>query len=416
MAAQNPVAAFTDTPLPAEAYRRFRAVYQPTVRRELIALDDALGRYLAAEVRAPVDLPEFPRSTVDGFAVRAADLAGASAAAPAVLTVVGEASMGRVPEAAVRPGSAVKIHTGAMLPRGADAVAMVEWTSTSAPGSVAIDRDAAPGDNTIARGEDVRASELLLRPGRRLQPVDLGGLAAIGMVQVPVARRPVVAILSGGDEVVPPHVTPGPAQVRDVNGATLAALVEEVGGVAWKLGIAPDEYEPFRALAEEALNGADVVVVSGGSSVGTRDLTRLAVDSFGPPGVIVHGVAVRPGKPTLLSVVRERAFFGLPGNPVSAVATFRLFVRPTLLRLLGVEEPRERLPLRARLSAPVPPSGGREDYVQVRLSKHDGEAVAEPVLGKSNLIFTVVRADGYIRVPAERRGLPAGEVVQVWQY
>jgi molybdopterin molybdotransferase len=158
------------------------------------------------------------------------------------------------------------------------------------------------------------------------------------------------------------------------------------------------------------------VVVSGGSSVGTRDVTRAAVDSFGPPGVIVHGIAVRPGKPTLLALVRDRPFFGLPGNPVSAVATFRLFVLPTLLRYLGVDEPQPRLPLRARLSAPVPPSGGREDYVQVRLRERDGETLAEPVLGKSNLIFTVVRADGYLRVPADRHGLPAGEIVRVWQY
>ncbi|HEV7215204.1 MAG TPA: molybdopterin-binding protein, partial [Chloroflexota bacterium] len=158
------------------------------------------------------------------------------------------------------------------------------------------------------------------------------------------------------------------------------------------------------------------VIVSGGSSVGTRDVTRAAVDSFGPPGVIVHGIAVRPGKPTLLAVVRGRPFFGLPGNPVSAIATFRLFVQPTLLRYLGVAEPQPRLPLRARLIAPVPPSGGREDYVQVRLTEQGDETLAEPVLGKSNLIFTVVRADGYIRVPIERSGLPAGELVRVWQY
>jgi len=193
-------------------------------------------------------------------------------------------------------------------------------------------------------------------------------------------------------------------------------MVEAIGGSAWRLGIAPDDPATFTAMAAEALAGADIVIVSGGSSVGTRDVTRAAVDSFGPPGVIVHGIAVRPGKPTLLAVVRDRPFFGLPGNPVSAIATFRLFVQPTLLRYLGVEEPRPRLPIKARLTAAVPPSGGREDYVQVRLVEQAGETLAEPVLGKSNLIFTVVRADGYIRVPVERAGLPAGEVVRVWQY
>ena len=324
--------------------------------------------------------------------------------------------MGRQPTAVVAAGTAVKIHTGAMLPAGADAVAMVEWSGDAGGNRITINRSVRSGDNTIAQGEDVRQGEALLSAGRRLRPEDIGGLAAIGMVEVPVARRPVVAIISGGDEVVPPHVTPGPAQVRDVNGATLAAMVEATGGAPWRLGIAPDDLAVFTAMAEEALAGADMVIVSGGSSVGTRDVTRAAVDTFGSPGVIVHGIAVRPGKPTLLAVVRERPFFGLPGNPVSAIATFRLFVLPTLLCSLGVEAPHPRLPIRARLTAPVPPSGGREDYVQVRLSEHGDETLAEPVLGKSNLIFTVVRADGYLRVPVERSGLPAGELVQVWQY
>ena len=416
MAAQNPVVEFTDTPLPAAANARFREAVRPLVRTELVALEAALGRYLAADVVAPIDLPEFPRSTVDGYAVRAADLAGASPASPALLALAGESRMGEAPTSAVAPGSAVHIHTGAMLPDGADAVAMVEWTSRPDAAHVAIDRGPRPGDNTIARGEDVRRGELLLRAGRRLRPEDLGGLAAIGVVEVPVARRPVVAIISGGDEVVPPHAAPRPGQVRDVNGPMLAALVAEAGGRPWRLGIAPDDFAAFHALAEQALGGADLVVVSGGSSVGTRDVTRAAVDSFGPPGAIVHGVAVRPGKPTLLAVVRDRPFIGLPGNPVSALATFRLFVRPTLMRYLGLEEPPQHLPLRARLTAAVPPSGGREDYVQVRLLRRDGETLAEPVLGKSNFIFTVVRADGYLRVPADRAGLPSGELVGVWQY
>ena len=416
MNAQNPVSEFTDTPLPVAAYARFRAAVTPVPRQELVALEAALGRFLATEVRAPIDLPEFARSTVDGFAVRAADLAGVTADQPAALRVTGEVGMGHAAAVVVERGGAVKIATGAMLPDGADAVAMVEWTRMVGGDRVTIDRSVRAGDNTINVGEDVRHGELLLRPGRRLRPQDLGGLAAIGLVALPVLRRPVVAIISGGDEVVPPHRVPGPGQVRDVNSATLAAMVEEAGGAPWRLGIAPDDYDAFRSLVAKALDGADLIVVSGGSSVGTRDVTRAAVESFGSPGVIVHGVAVRPGKPTLLAVVRGRPFFGLPGNPVSAIATFRLFVRPTLLRYLGQEQPDERVPIAARLTAPVPPSGGREDYVQVRLVERDGDVLAEPVLGKSNLIFTVVRADGYIRVPVERAGLPAGEVVRVWQY
>ncbi|MCL4545842.1 MAG: molybdopterin molybdotransferase MoeA [Chloroflexi bacterium] len=411
----NPVNAFTDTPLPAEAWRRFIAGWQPQLERELVSLQASLGRYLCEDIYASGDLPAFPRSTVDGFAVQAADLGDASVERPVELDVTGEVVMGQEPTVTVARSQAVKIHTGAMLPAGASAVVMVEWTVPSTPGRITVSHSVEPGGNTIAQGEDVHRGELLLRAGRRLRPDDLGGLAAIGCVEVPVARRPVVAIISGGDEVVPPHVEPGPAQVRDVNSTLLAALVQESGGQPWLLGISRDDPVQFKALVETALRGATALIVSGGSSIGTRDLTRAILDEMPGARVAIHGIAVRPGKPTLLAWAGGRPFFGLPGNPVSAFATFRLFVRPCLERLQGATNP-ERVPIRAVLTRDVPPSGGREDYIQVRVFEENGEILAEPVLGKSNLIFTVVRANGLIRVPSEQHGLPTGATVAVWQY
>jgi molybdopterin molybdotransferase len=261
----------------------------------------------------------------------------------------------------------------------------------------------------------VRRGQLLLRAGRRLRSDDIGGLAAIGYVEVPVARQPVVAVISGGDEVVAPHQTPGPGQVRDVNAAVLSAMVEELGARPWRLGIGHDDPAEFHALVEQALSGADMVVVTGGSSVGTRDVTRDVVESFPDAQIVVHGIALRPGKPTLLARVKGIPFFGLPGNPVSAVVTFRLFAAPVIVRALG-GMPTQRVPVAARLVKAIPPSGGREDYVQCRLWYEDGEVLAEPVAGKSNLIFTVVRGDGLVRVPIDQQGAPVGTVVRVWQY
>jgi molybdopterin molybdotransferase len=415
MAAVQPTGDYAGLPLPDDARAAFEAVIQPVVRRELVSLDAALGRYLAADVYSPIDLPEFPRSMVDGYAVVAADLVDASSVSPIDLPLAGEVRMGTQAAVTVRAGTAVKIHTGAMMPSGADAVAMVEWTEPLADTRVRFMRGPRAGANTIAVAEDVRRGQLLLRAGRRLRSDDIGGLAAIGYVEVPVARQPVVAVISGGDEVVAPHQTPGPGQVRDVNAAVLSAMVEELGARPWRLGIGHDDPAEFHALVEQALSGADMVVVTGGSSVGTRDVTRDVVESFPDAQIVVHGIALRPGKPTLLARVKGIPFFGLPGNPVSAVVTFRLFAAPVIVRALG-GMPTQRVPVAARLVKAIPPSGGREDYVQCRLWYEDGEVLAEPVAGKSNLIFTVVRGDGLVRVPIDQQGAPVGTVVRVWQY
>ncbi|RRR66240.1 MAG: molybdopterin molybdenumtransferase MoeA, partial [Candidatus Viridilinea halotolerans] len=366
----------------AEATARLVVHLAPLTRSEPMSLHAALDRILATPLHAPADLPAFARSTMDGFAVRAADTYGASETLPAYLHLAGEVAMGRQAEVQVGPAQAARIHTGAMLPPGADAVVMVEYTQTLDATTLEVVRPVAAGENVLAVGEDVRTGQLLFSAGHRLRPQDLGGLAGLGFTQVPLVARPRVAILASGDEVVPAGQTPGPGQVRDINSYTLAALVHRYGGEPLLCGIAPDDAVTLQDMASSALAQADLLIISAGSSVSTRDMTATVIAKLGAPGVIVHGVAIQPGKPTIIAVANGRPVFGLPGNPVSTVNTFELFVAPTLLQLQGAS-PRPSLTSSARLTKNIPSKPGREDFVPVRLVTRDGTTWAEPVFGKS---------------------------------
>ena len=272
----------------------------------------------------------------------------------------------------------------------------------------------APGENVVQPGEDVRQGDTILPRGHLLRPQDLGGLTALGITRVKVTRRPRVAILSMGDEVIPPDVTPAPGQIRDVNSYTVAAQVSQAGGEPVALGIVGDDYEEQLSAARKGLDRADVLVISAGSSVSVRDMTADIINALGKPGVLVHGLSIRPGKPAILGLVAGKPAFGLPGNPVSAMIVFDLVVRPTLYRLAGCIHPPEPAITRASLTLDIASVPGREDYVPVRLSGNgSGELKAEPVFGKSNLIFTLIRADGLVHVPLDKAGLYAGEKVPV---
>ncbi len=413
---------FTVLP-PAEAFATLARACSPMPGVETVPLDAALGRVLASDVRAAETLPGFPRATMDGYALRAADSAGASEQSPAYLRVTGDVHTGVVPEVRVGAGEAVRIHTGAMLPQGADAVIMVEQTNLHAataarPAEVEVLAAAAGGENVLAIGEDVRTGAIAVPAGRRLRPADAGGLAALGIVRVPVRVRPRIAILSTGDEVVATGAQPAPAQVRDVNATTVAAVVTQAGGIPVACGIAPDDSVQLERALRAALAGADAVVLSAGSSVSVRDLTAGVVAQLGAPGVLVHGIAIKPGKPTVLAVCDGKPVVGLPGNPASALVVAWRIVRP-LVRLLGgervdadgLDDERERS---AILDVPLPSRPGREDYVPCALARDaDGALHATPLFGASNLIFTLVRADGLIAVPLDRSGLDAGERVRV---
>jgi molybdopterin molybdotransferase len=379
----------------------------------------ALGRVTVSPVIAQHPLPSFPRSTVDGYAVRAADTHGASESLPAYLNLVGEVPMGGSPDFTLSPAECALIHTGGMLPSSADAVVMIEHTQSARKAEVEVLRSVAVGENILKVGEDVAKGQEVIPAGTRLRPAEIGGLMALGITHVQVARRPRIAILSTGDEVVPPDREIGPGQVRDINSYTLSALVERAGGEPVRYGIISDRAGDLLAAASAALRQCDTLVITAGSSASVRDLTSQVINQLGPPGVLVHGVDVRPGKPTILAVCQEqessrsKPVIGLPGNPVSALVIAGLFVVPVIETQLGIQQVRPEPVVQARLTLNLASQAGREDWVPVRLLPDGAGYQAEPIFGKSNLIFTLARADGLLRIPPDATGLSAGELVEV---
>lgn len=398
---------------PQEALQRLHAHLRPLKGREEVDVADALGRVVAEDIRAPADLPAFPRSTMDGYAVRASDTYGASEGIPAYLEVIGEVLMGQPSRLVVGLGQAATMHTGGMLPEGADAVVMVENTQRVDEDTIEVVRPVAPGENVLRVGDDVKARSLLLQAGHLLRSQDVGGLMGMGVTRVAAFPRPRVALLSTGDEMVPPDVTPSPGQVRDINSYSLAALTRPTGALPVSLGIAGDDYAELENRAREGLRAADILVISAGSSVSTRDATARVVAALGQPGILVHGVSIRPGKPTVLAVAGEKPVFGLPGNPVSALVTFDLFVVPTIYLLSGCKTPPARNAVLARLTRNVASTTGREDYVAVRLENREDGVWAEPIFGESNLITTLIRADGMAQIPLNVHGVSASDTVRV---
>lgn len=398
---------------PSVAIQKLFDHLPPSAGADVVPLHEALDRVIAESPVAPGALPAFPRSAMDGYAVNAADTFGASESLPAYLTVIGESPMGQAPAFEIGKGQAAIIHTGGMLPKGADGVVMIERTQKARENEIEVLRAIAVGENVIQIGEDVKAGEALLPAGRRLRPQDLGGLAAAGITQVRVARRPRVAILATGDEVVPADKEPASGQVRDVNTYSIAGLVKRAGGIPISCGIVPDDFDALYHAARSALNGSDALALSAGSSVSARDMTSRVIDRLGKPGVLVHGVSIKPGKPTILAACDGKPVFGLPGNPVSALVVADLFLTPALWRMQGLAQPAIYRSVRARLTRNVASTPGREDYIQVKLVERGGELWAEPVLGKSNLIFTLVKADGLMVVPLDANGVQEGEMVEV---
>lgn len=385
---------------------------------ETIPTAEAVGRVTAGAVVAPHSLPSFRRSTMDGYAVRAGDTYGASESLPAFLTVVGEVPMGEAARVALSEGEAAIVHTGGMIPETADAVVQVELTQkmderTVFPHEIEVLKAMAVGQNVLQVGEDVEEGEAILPGGHRLRPQDLGGLLALGITEVVVARRPWVAILATGDEVVDPSRMTGPGEIRDINSYSVSGQTVQAGGMPVRGGIIPDDLAQMEAAAERMLAENDMLVMSAGSSVSVRDMTVKVIDGLGKPGVLLHGVATRPGKPTIVGAVEGKPVLGLPGNPVSAMIQFDMFGVPAIYRLQGLKEPPRQGSVWAKLSQNLASETGREDYVPARLEEGEEGLTAVPVFGKSNLIYTLVNADGLIKVPLNKGGVPAGEWVEV---
>lgn len=387
-----------------------------TLATEDVALTDALGRSLTDRFKAPHDLPGFIRATMDGYAVRGRDTFGASETEPGYLNLVGEVMMGRTPPFKVGPGQCARIGTGGMLPQGADAVVMVEHTRLLDDESVEIAKSVAPGTHILGAADDAEAGQELLPAGQCLRPQDLGLLAGLGVNRVSVVKRPRVGIISTGDEVVPVEGEPGPGQVRDVNSYTLAALIAQAGGEPQAMGLVKDDEAALKAMVAKSLETNDLTLLSGGSSVGVRDLTAQVFMSFPGAEMKVHGVAVSPGKPFIWVQAEGAHLIGLPGQVASCMVAFNILVEPILERMLGRAALAftrfARLP--AKLMRNLPSAQGREDYIRVRVGLNgDGSWQAEPVFGKSGLIRTLTQGHGLVRIPLENEGLDQGSQVEV---
>lgn len=382
---------------------------------ELVPVASAWNRVTAAPITAAADVPEFTRSTMDGYAVRAQDTFGAGSGNPAWLTIVGDVGMGEEARLPLAAGQVQRVATGGMLPPGADAVVMLEYTQELADQTLEVYRSVAPGENVVVKGEDVTAGQTLLSAGMCLRPQDVGLLAALGVAQVKVRPRPRVAIIATGDEIVALDAPLKPGQMRDANSYALAAQVAAMGGNPTLWGIVPDELEALVDRLTAALSTADIILLSGGSSVGSRDLAVAAIQSFPGAAIMVHGVAISPGKPTILARIGPKPLFGLPGHPVSAMVVTEMLVRPLVARLLGLADPNHPWgrQVTATLARNLAGTPGREDFIRVRLREDGGVLWAEPVLGKSGLISTMVKADGLIRIPLHTEGLERGEPVAV---
>ena len=381
---------------------------------ENISADQALGKITAEDICSPQNLPDFRRSTVDGYALRARDTHGASEGLPAYLDLVGEIIMGQAPDFSISQAQCGLIHTGGMLPDGATAVVMLEDSQALETGEIEILKPAAPGDNLIEIGEDIKEGEIVIPGGTRLRPAEIGGLLAVGITELSVIKPPLIGVISSGDEVIPPDHEPRLGQVRDINSYTLGALIQDLGARVGHYGIIPDSREALRDVMARALDECDHLIVTAGSSASARDLTAEIMNELGDPGVFVHGLQIRPGKPTILALAGQKVMIGLPGNPVSALVIAQVMVKPILEYLLGLHHPRPRPLVAAELTVNIPSQAGREDWIPVRLIEgSSGNSQAEPIFGRSNLIFILARADGLVRIPPAVTGLEAGAVVSV---
>jgi len=372
---------------------------------ETVSLENILDRVLAKDIIASEFVPDFNRSTVDGYAVQGRDVFGCSDAIPALLTLIGRVSMGSHANLIVHSGECAYVPTGAEVPQGADTMVMLEYAEEMGDRQIAIYKPAAPGSNMIYRGDDTKPGEVILTAGRRINIADAGSLAALGVVNVPVMRRPRVAIISTGDELVNPADPLTPGKIRDVNAPMLCQAVRQAGGEANFIGIIEDNDQAIRTAIRQALPECDLLILSGGTSVGEKDAAPRVISELGT--MILHGLAAKPGKPTLFGDIDGVPIAGLPGNPVAAYFMFHLLVRPLLHKMQNSELVDRSVIL--SLARAVPSNHGREEFVPITIK----DALVHPIASKSGLITTLANTDGFIRIPRDAEGLAQGIMVEV---
>lgn len=383
------------------------------VGSESVRVADAYSRILSRDLVAPRDLPGFRRATMDGYAVVASSTFGASESSPAWLDIAGTILMGDIPDFTLEPGKAAKISTGGMLPRGADAVVMVEHTELVDEASVEVYKSVAPLQHVIDAAEDFAGKDIVLPRGTFVRPQEQGLAAGLGFEQVDVYTTPRVGIISTGDEIIPIEQEPAPGKIRDINSYTLSGFIREAHAIPVCYGIVKDDLAALKAAVERALQETDMVLISGGSSVGTRDFTVDVLSSLPDTDIRVHGMSVSPGKPTILARSGNKAVWGLPGQVVSAMVVLKIVVIPFLNRLKGFDQPDRTIRIPARLTRNVSSAQGRRDFVRVVLEKKDGQVLARPVLGKSGLIRTMIHADGLLEIGDHVEGLEKDTLVEI---
>ena len=374
------------------------------------------GRVLAEDLYSTVDLPHFHRAAMDGYAVKAKDTFGASPSLPAYLTLAGIVEMGKEAAQPLATGEAMRISTGGMMPPESDAVVMVEYTDETTVGLVEIHRSVSPWQNVIQIGDDIKQGELVFKRGRRLRAHDLGALTGVGISSVLVYKRPRIALISTGDEIVDADTVPSPGQVRNINQHSLAGLIEECGGELMDWGVVRDDRAALGEAIGEALAWGDLVMLSGGSSMGAKDIALETILSFPDSEFVFHGISIAPGKPTIFAKACGKPILGLPGYPVSALVIFDLFAAPVIRRLGGESMDalgRFAKTVKAKLKTNVASQIGREDYVRVTLDGTPDQLMATPLPSKSGAIFTLVKADGMVRIAMNQDGLEQGEEVEV---
>jgi molybdopterin molybdotransferase len=381
---------------------------------ERLKIEECYGRILASDIISPEDLPAFSRSTVDGYAVNSSDTFGASESSPAYITVKYEVRMGVVPDFTVKSMESSAIPTGGMMPAGSDAVVMLEHAQIVSTDMIEVTRAAAPGENVIQKGEDIKRNEIIFHKGEKLRAQDIGALAGVGLKEVVVYKKPLVSVISTGDEIVPHDMTVSFGQIRDINTFTLTGLINDSGGIALRKGIFKDDYEAIKNVMLQSLSDSDMVLISGGTSAGTKDMVAMIINDIGRPGVLFHGLSLKPGKPMIGGVINNKPVLGLPGHPVAVAVCFDLFIRQLLETLAGLSK--NKYPyktMKAKITKNIASAAGREDHIRVVIEEKDGAIVAHPVLGKSGLISVLAKADGSVVIPHNKMGLDAGDEVTV---
>lgn len=400
---------------PSIAREKLLSYIEPSQENiEVISTASAVGRVLVKDVRSKQDLPNFIRSTVDGYAVRSKDTHGASEAIPGYLRVMGEIKMGEKAGITIESGGAVVIHTGGMLPDGADSVVMVEYTQPTKSDEIEFYKSVSVSENVIQVGEDIKEGEVVLSAGKKLRASDIGGLMALGEFEIEVYKIPRVGIISTGDELITADDPYELGKVRDINSYTLASVLTSKGYLPRHYGIAKDKFDEVLSKARKGLAENDALIITAGSSASIRDLTAEVINALGAPGVLVHGLNTKPGKPTILGMCGSKPVIGLPGNPVSALTNIYMMVLPALRKLSGERMTTHQPYVEGRLTTNVNSLAGREDWVPVTLNYENGETLITPIFGKSNLIFNLSRADAFIQILPSVTGMNENSTVRAY--